>query len=184
MTLAGWIEVIAGSMFSGKTEELIRRLKRAQIAKQRVQIFKPKLDNRFSADEVMSHSSLRIQAQIIEHPEQILTLLADNTRVIGIDEAQFFHPSLVSVAQRLADRGLRVVIAGLDLDSMGKPFGAMPELMAIAEHVSKMNAICTSCGGIASRSQRKKTAPDQSSQILVGAEDHYEARCRRCFEPN
>lgn len=179
---SGWIEVICGSMFSGKTEELIRRLKRAQIAKQRVQIFKPRIDNRYSEEEVMSHSALKIQAQNIEAPEQILDLLADNTQVVGIDEAQFLNKSVISISQRLANRGLRVVIAGLDLDSQGQPFGPMPELMAIAEYVSKMNAICTACGGIASRTQRKQTVKDHSSQILVGADDHYEARCRRCFD--
>jgi thymidine kinase len=178
----GWVEVICGSMFSGKTEELIRRLKRAQIAKQKVQIFKPKLDNRFAEDKVTSHSSLQISSQNIEHPEEILSLLEDYTRVVGIDEAQFLNPTIVDITQRLANRGLRVVVAGLDLDSRGIPFGSMPQLMAIAEYVTKMNAICTLCGGAASRSQRKSSASGE--QVIVGAEDIYEARCRRCFDPN
>lgn len=181
----GWVEVICGSMFSGKTEELIRRLKRALIAKQKVQVFKPKLDTRYSNVHVTSHSAQQLNALNIEHPEQILELLEDNTRIVGIDEAQFLSPAVVDVCQRLANRGLRVIVAGLDLDYRGVPFGSMPLLMATAEFVTKMSAICTNCGNPASRSQRirTKTPAEASSQIVVGAEDLYEARCRRCFEP-
>lgn len=180
----GWVEVICGSMFSGKTEELIRRLKRAQIAKQKVQIFKPKIDNRYSNDHVQSHSSLRLDAINIDHPEDILTLLEDNTRIVGIDEAQFLPASVVDITQRLANRGLRVVVAGLDLDYRGEPFGPMPLLMATAEIVTKMSAICTACGNSASRTQRirMKTPAESTEQVVVGASDIYEARCRRCFE--
>lgn len=181
----GWIEVICGSMFSGKTEELIRRLKRAQIAKQKVQVFKPLLDSRYSKEHVTSHSSLQLDAQGVPDAEAILTGLEDNTRIVGVDEAQFFSPALIEVCQRMANRGLRVVVAGLDLDYRGVPFGPMPALMAIAEYVTKMSAICTVCGSPASRSQRLKNSPggDSDKQVLVGAQEIYEARCRRCFEP-
>jgi thymidine kinase len=177
----GWVEVICGSMFSGKTEELIRRIKRAQIAKQRVQIFKPRIDTRYSADHVTSHSALKLDARMIDDIEELFGLLDDNTRVVGIDEAQFFRSAIVDVCHRLANRGLRVVVAGLDLDYRGLPFGPMPALMATAEYVTKMSAICTVCGNPASRSQRLQ--PGVSSQVVVGAGDVYEARCRRCFEP-
>ncbi|MBI4403894.1 MAG: thymidine kinase [Deltaproteobacteria bacterium] len=181
----GWVEVICGSMFSGKTEELIRRLRRAQIAKQKVQIFKPLLDNRYSRDHVTSHSALKLDAQNIQNPEEILTLLEDNTRVVGIDEAQFLSHSVIELSQRLANRGLRVIVAGLDLDYRCQPFGTMPFLMAIAESVTKMSAICVICGNPASRTQRKrmKTDAELNNQVIIGAEDIYEARCRRCFEP-
>jgi thymidine kinase len=180
----GWVEVICGSMFSGKTEELIRRLKRAQIAKQKVQIFKPKIDDRYSADHVISHSSLKLDAINLANIEELMMKLNDDTRVVGIDEAQFFSPVIVDIVHRLANRGLRVVIAGLDLDYMGQPFGPMPLLMATAEFVTKMSAICTSCGNPASRSQRNKVkvSEDGKTQVLVGGEEMYEARCRRCFE--
>jgi thymidine kinase len=181
----GWVEVICGSMFSGKTEELIRRIKRAQIAKQKVQIFKPKLDTRYSKDHVISHSSMKLDSRTIENPEEILQSLEDNTRIVGIDEAQFLSLSIVELSQRLANRGLRVIIAGLDLDYRGVPFGPIPLLMATAEFVTKMSAICTVCGNPASRTQRLRGKTDQESRdlVLVGAEDLYEARCRRCFEP-
>ncbi len=181
----GWVEVICGSMFSGKTEELIRRLKRAQIAKLKVQVFKPKIDNRFADDQVQSHSSLRLDATNLANVEELFTHLEDNTRIVGIDEAQFFTPLVVDVCHRLANRGLRVIVAGLDLDYRGEPFGPMPLLMATAEFVTKMSAICTTCGNPASRSQRirAKTDAEASNQIVVGAGDLYEARCRRCFEP-
>jgi thymidine kinase len=178
----GWIEVVCGSMFSGKTEELIRRIKRAQIAKVKVQVFKPKIDDRYSKDQVMSHSEQSLDAVPIENPEQILSLLEDNTRIVGIDEAQFFPTSIVEVTQRLANRGLRVVIAGLDMDYRGVPFGPMPLLMATAEFVTKMSAICTTCGNPASRTHRRSEASHSSTQVLVGAADVYEARCRRCFQ--
>ncbi len=181
-------------MFSGKTEELIRRLKRAQIARQRVQIFKPRLDDRFATDRVTSHSKQEFEATPLDNIEQIFERLNDNTRVVGIDEAQFFSDMIVPVVQRLADRGLRVVIAGLDLDYRGVPFGPMPALMAIAEVVVKMAAVCTVCGGPASRSQRLTGSPERSSPevtedptghgnpVLVGGAEWYEARCRRCFD--
>lgn len=181
----GWVEVICGSMFSGKTEELIRRVRRAQIAKQKVQIFKPVIDDRYSKEHVTSHSALQLDAQTIQNPEEILTLLEDNTRIVGIDEAQFLSPSVVEITQRLANRGLRVIVAGLDLDYRGVPFGPMPLLMAVSEFVTKMSAICTNCGNPASRTQRRaarRNDPGGSEQVVVGAEDIYEARCRRCFE--
>lgn len=178
----GWIEVICGSMFSGKTEELIRRIKRAQIAKQKAQIFKPLIDDRYSVNHVTSHSSLKISAQTIQNPEEMLNLLEDNTRIVGVDEAQFFTPSVVDICHRLANRGLRVIVAGLDMDYRGVPFGPMPMLMATAEYVTKIQAICTVCGNPATRTQRRKLE-QESGQILVGADEFYEARCRRCYEP-
>jgi thymidine kinase len=162
-TGSGWIEVLCGSMFSGKTEELIRRLKRAQIARQRVQIFKPRLDDRFATDRVTSHSKQELDATPLDHIEQLFEKLNDHTRVVGIDEAQFFSDAIVPVVQRLADRGLRVVIAGLDLDYRGIPFGPMPALMAVAETVTKMAAVCTVCGGPACRSQRLTGSPEQTT---------------------
>lgn len=170
-------------MFSGKTEELIRRIKRAQIAKQKVQLFKPVIDNRYSHNQVTSHSSLKLDAETISNPEEILTKLDDNTRIVGIDEAQFLSPAVLEVAHRLANRGLRVIVAGLDMDYRGLPFGPMPLLMATAEYVTKMQAICTLCGNPATRTQRRIKETTNKDQILVGAEDFYEARCRRCFEP-
>ncbi len=180
----GWVEVICGSMFSGKTEELIRRIKRAEIAKIKLQIFKPNIDDRYSVDYVTSHSSLTAKARPIRNPEEILEFLEDNTRIVAIDEAQFFPISILEISHRLANRGLRVIIAGLDLDYRGMPFGPMPQLMATAEYVTKMSAICTVCGNTASRTQRLKTEPrgDSQEQVLVGAGEVYEARCRRCFE--
>lgn len=194
-TGSGWVEVLCGSMFSGKTEELIRRLKRAQIARQRVQIFKPRLDDRFATNRVTSHSKHELEATPLDHIEQIFEQLSDHTRVVGIDEAQFFSDAIVPVVQRLADRGLRVVIAGLDLDYRGVPFGPMPALMAIAESVVKMAAVCTVCGGPACRSQRLVGSPEPATAdekpsdpsghgnpVLVGGAEWYEARCRRCFD--
>ncbi len=176
----GSIEVIVGSMFSGKTEELIRRMKRALIARQRVQIFKPKIDNRYSEENIHSHSDQKIQAMVVEHTKDILKLVKDTTRVVGIDEGQFFGPEVVCVAQTLANRGVRVIVAGLDTDWRGEPFHPMPELMAVAESVTKQHAVCMSCGGVASRTQRTIRS---DSNILVGASDAYEARCRQCFDP-
>lgn len=178
----GWIEVVCGSMFSGKTEELIRRINRAKIAKQKIQIFKPIIDNRYAKDHVVSHSFLRVEAINVNGPEEILAHLEDNTRIVAIDEAQFFSPSIIDITQRLANRGLRVIIAGLDLDYRGLPFGSMPQLMAIAEFVTKMSAICSVCGNPASRTQKRKVESG-SEIVLVGGEETYEARCRRCFEP-
>lgn len=184
-TLPGFIEVICGSMFSGKTEELVRRLKRAQIGRQKVQVFKPIIDNRYSADHVQSHDANRILSRPVSDAREILNLVDDNTRVVGIDEAQFFDDSVVDIAQKLAYRGIRVVVAGLDLDFMGQPFGPMPKLLAVAENVTKLQAVCMVCGGPATRSQRL-SAPEGKSEdkVLVGAKDFYEARCRFCHEPD
>ena len=176
----GWIEVICGSMFSGKSEELIRRLRRAQIARQRVQIFKPKVDNRFSEDHIVSHSDMKIKSQLVTQPREILDLLDGRTQVIGIDEGQFFDMDLVDVCNKLADAGKRVIVAGLDQDYRGKPFDPMPQLLAIAEYITKTLAICVRCGAPANRTQR---LVENTDLLLVGATDTYEARCRLCFEP-
>ncbi len=174
----GWIEVVCGSMFSGKTEELIRRLKRAQFAQQRVEIFKPALDQRFSQEEVVSHNETTIPSTPVDTADQIL-LLVGEASVIGIDEAQFFGIELLAVCQRLADEGKRVIVAGLDQDYLGQPFEPIPQLMAVAEHVTKLHAICMQCGAPANHSQRL-SGGDQ--RVLLGAQDTYEPRCRRCFE--
>jgi len=176
----GWIEVICGSMFSGKSEELIRRLRRAQIARQRVQIFKPKVDNRFSEDHIVSHSEMKIKSQLVTQPREILDQLDGRTQVIGIDEGQFFDMDLVDVCNKLADAGKRVIVAGLDQDYRGKPFDPMPQLLAIAEYITKTLAICVRCGAPANRTQR---LVENTDLLLVGATDTYEARCRLCFEP-
>ena len=176
----GWIEVICGSMFSGKSEELIRRLRRAQIARQRVQIFKPKVDNRFSEDHIVSHSEMKIKSQLVTQPREILDLLDGRTQVIGIDEGQFFDMDLVDVCNKLADVGKRVIVAGLDQDYRGRPFDPMPQLLAIAEYITKTLAICVRCGAPANRTQR---LVENTDLLLVGARDAYEARCRLCFEP-
>ena len=176
----GWIEVICGSMFSGKSEELIRRLRRAQIARQRVQIFKPKLDSRFSEDHIVSHSEMKIRSQLVSRAREILDLLDGRTQVIGIDEGQFFDMDLAYVCNNLADSGKRVIVAGLDQDFRGKPFDPMPELLSIAEYITKTLAICVRCGAPANRTQRLVENPDR---LLVGATDAYEARCRLCFDP-
>lgn len=175
----GWIEVITGSMFSGKSEELIRRLRRAIIARQRVQVFKPQLDNRFASNQVVSHSRWRLEAERVARAAEILDRLDARTEVVGIDEAQFFDAELVRVCNHLADLGKRVIVAGLDMDFRGAPFGPMPELLAIAEEVEKMHAICARCGAPAAYTQRLTAAQEQ---VVVGAADIYEARCRRCFE--
>lgn len=174
---SGSIEVICGSMFSGKTEELIRRLKRAQIAKLNVEIFKPKTDTRYHDTEVVSHDKNSIQSTPVESSEAIL-LLGANTQVVGIDEAQFFDDALPEVCNKLAQKGIRVIIAGLDMDFQGNPFGPMPALMAIAEHVTKVNAVCMQCGSPAVYSYR--TAAN-ASKILLGEKDSYEPRCRACY---
>ena len=175
--LSGSIEVICGSMFSGKTEELIRRLRRAQIAKLNVEIFKPKTDTRYDENSVVSHDLNSIQSTPVENAASIL-LLSSNTEVVGIDEAQFFDDQLPDVCNTLANRGIRVIIAGLDMDFQGKPFGPMPELMSIAEVVSKVHAVCLQCGGPATYSYR--TVPSDS-KILLGEKESYEPRCRTCF---
>ncbi len=175
----GWIEVITGSMFSGKTEELIRRIRRAQIAKLKVVVFKPRIDTRYSSDRIVSHSDISIPSIVVDNAKQILELAKD-AQVVGIDEAQFFDSELVDVCEKLANDGKRVIVAGLDQDYRGKPFEPMPQLLAIAEYITKTHAICVVCGNPASKTQRKiKTG----ERIVIGASDIYEARCRRCFEP-
>ncbi|MFI5142663.1 MAG: thymidine kinase [Thermoanaerobaculales bacterium] len=176
----GAIEVITGGMFSGKSEELIRRLRRAIIAKQRVQVFKPVLDERYAAAQVVSHSRWRLEAERVGKAAEILDRLDPRTEVVGIDEAQFFDEDLGKVAGRIADLGKRVILAGLDMDFRGVPFGPMPRLLAIAEDVEKVHAICARCGAPASYTQRLSQSQEQ---VVVGAADIYEARCRRCFEP-
>src|SRR6202158_3030598 len=176
----GWIEVITGSMFSGKSEELIRRLRRAQIARQRVKIFKPVFDDRFSADEIVSHSEMRIQSVKIGSSAELLRQVLDDTAVIGIDGGQFFDHYLPAAGGALANGGKRVVVAGLDTDSLGRPFEPMPYLMAIAEYVTKTHAICMVCGNPASHTQRLVASDERR---LLGATGTYEARCRRCFDP-
>ncbi len=173
----GWIEVICGSMFSGKTEELIRRLKRARIANQTVEIFKPKIDVRYSEEEVVSHDDNAIMSTPVDSAESIL-LLASNVQVVGIDEVQFFDNSIVDVCQRLSARGVRVIVAGLDMDYQGKPFGPVPALMAVAEYVTKVHAICVRCGDLANVSHRLS---DNGQQVLLGEKDIYEPLCRHCY---
>lgn len=172
----GWIEVIAGCMFSGKTEELIRRLRRAKIARQNVMIFKPKIDNRYSTNEIVSHSEQSLPSVIVESANDILNL-SGHAQVIGIDEAQFFDNELVDVCNTLAGNGKRIIIAGLDQDYRGIPFEPMPQLLAIAEYITKTLAICVVCGNPADKTQRKVVSEDR---VLVGAADSYEARCRKC----
>ncbi|MEP0822075.1 MAG: thymidine kinase [Ignavibacterium sp.] len=175
----GWIEVICGCMFSGKTEELIRRLRRAQIAKQEVSIFKPKVDTRYSREHIVSHSEQSIVSHPVDDASEILNL-GREAQVIGIDEAQFFKLNLVDVCETLAGRGKRVIVAGLDQDYRGKPFEPIPQLLAVAEYITKTLAICVVCGNPADRTQRKT---HQHDRVVIGAKDIYEARCRRCFEP-
>ena len=172
----GWIEVITGCMFSGKTEELIRRLKRAQIAKQTVKIFKPKIDNRFSETSIVSHNEQQLPSVLIDEAIEIYTQSRD-AQVIGIDEAQFFSNELVTICNKLANEGKRVIIAGLDQDYKGVPFEPIPQLLAIAEYITKSLAICVECGNPADRTQRKTHS---SERVIVGAADIYEARCRKC----
>jgi len=176
----GYIEVVCGSMFSGKTEELIRRLKRAQIARQKLQCFKPMIDDRYSKEHIASHDATKILSIPVDKASQILELMEDTTRVVGIDEAQFFDESIVDVCQKLANRGIRVVVAGLDMDYLGQPFEPMPKLLAVAESITKLSAVCVSCGGLASRTQRKIVS---ESLVVVGSRDTYEARCRHCHDP-
>lgn len=176
----GWIEVITGSMFSGKSEELIRRMRRAQIARQRAQIFKPSIDGRYSSEHIVSHSEMRIEAELVPSPEEIVKRLKPRTEVLGIDEAQFFDASLVQVCNQLANMGKRVIVAGLDQDYLGKPFEPMPQLLAIAEYITKTLAICVRCGNPANHTQRLVSSKER---VVVGGSESYEARCRRCFEP-
>ncbi|MSR75450.1 MAG: thymidine kinase [Planctomycetes bacterium] len=176
----GWIEVICGSMFSGKTEELIRRLRRAQIAQQHVRVFKPAMDRRYDALDIVSHSEQRVTSRAVTRACEILDLTPSATQVVGIDEAQFFEPDLVDVCRELARRGMRVIVAGLDQDYRAQPFQTMLLLVAEAEYVTKNLAICVICGNPALRNQRITA---REGRIVVGGADAYEARCRRCFRP-
>jgi thymidine kinase len=173
----GWIEVVCGSMFSGKTEELIRRLKRAKIANQKVQIFKPQIDKRYHEEKVVSHDSNTIMSTPVPASSTIL-LLAQECEVIGIDEAQFFDMELVNVCNQLADQGIRIIIAGLDMDFQGKPFGPIPQLLACAEYVTKVHAICVGCGNLAHISHRKTS---DKNLVVVGEMESYEPLCRECY---
>ncbi|MFT5970191.1 MAG: thymidine kinase [Flavobacteriales bacterium] len=174
---SGWVEAICGSMFSGKTEELIRRLKRAQIARQKVEIFKPQVDTRYSEDEIVSHDSKSIRSTVIDTAGQ-LVLLADQVDVVGIDEAQFFDDDIIVSVNKLANAGVRVIVAGLDMDFKGRPFGPMPGLMAIAEFVTKVHAICQQCGNLAHYSFRKST---EKQKVILGSQEMYQPLCRNCF---
>jgi len=176
----GWIEVICGSMFSGKTEELIRRMRRVEIAKHPYQIFKPTIDNRYHHQYIVSHNKSKLNSTQVDNSQQLYEQVKKDTEVVGIDEAQFFDEGLVKVCQKLANEGKRVVVAGLDQDYRGKPFHPMPELLATAEYITKTLAICMQCGNPANRTQR---LIDNDEEILVGEKDIYEARCRKCFEP-
>ena len=173
----GWIEIICGSMFSGKTEELIRRLKRAKIANLKVEIYKPSIDTRYHDQQIVSHDENTIQSTPVDNSQTIL-LLAGEVDVVGIDEAQFFDDQLPEVCDQLAVRGIRVIVAGLDMDFMGQPFGQMPFLLAKAEYITKLHAICVKCGNIANYSYRKN---NQSGKIVLGEKDMYEPRCRHCY---
>ena len=173
----GWIEVICGSMFSGKTEELIRRLKRAKFANKKVEIFKPQLDTRYDIENIVSHDANKIQSTPISNSQNIL-LLAEGVEVVGIDEAQFFDQELPQVCEKLALKGVRVIVAGLDMDFRGKPFGPVPDLMAMAEYVTKLNAICMKCGNLATHSYRLGS---EDARVLIGEKDRYEPRCRFCY---
>jgi thymidine kinase len=174
---SGWIEVICGSMFSGKTEELIRRLKRARIANQQVAIFKPKIDTRYGSEQVVSHDENSLLATPIAKSSAILDI-DDSMEVVGIDEAQFFDAEIVKHAQELARRGKRVIIAGLDMDFRGEPFGPMPDLLAVAEYITKVHAICSHCGNLATHSYRIVA---DNATVVLGEKDLYEARCRNCY---
>ncbi len=177
----GWIEVVVGPMFSGKSEELIRRLRRAEFARQRVQIFKPVIDQRYAANGIVSHSGLEIASDLVKEAVDILEKVEPRTEVIGIDEGQFLGEKLVEVCTKLADMGKRVIVTGLDTDFMGRPFEPMPRLLAVAEEITKLLAICVRCGNPAVHTQRLVASEEL---IVVGAGGMYEARCRRCFEPN
>lgn len=174
----GWIEVICGPMFSGKTEELIRRVRRAQYARQRVQVFKPAIDDRYAAEEIVSHNQDKVQCVAVADVEGIRASLDSQARVIGFDEVQFFGEEIARLCEELANRGCRVIVAGLDQDYRGEPFGPMPRLLSTAEYVTKLLAICVRCGNPAGKSYRLASDPQQ---VLVGATEQYEARCRRCW---
>ncbi len=179
--VAGWIEVISGSMFSGKSEELIRRLRRAKIARQKVQVFKPDIDSRYSNDHIVSHSEMRHESANSKSATEVLDKVDLDTEVVGIDEGQFFDNELVNVANQLARRGVRVIIAGLDQDYTGKPWEPMPQLLAVAEYITKTHAICMKCGQPANYTQRTF---ESEERVAVGGEGMYEARCRACFVPH
>jgi thymidine kinase len=176
----GWIEVICGPMFSGKSEELIRRLRRAKIARKRVQVFKPAIDDRYAHDEIVSHGDQRMKSDVVNSAREILLKFDWRTQVVGIDESNFFGPDLVEVANALADTGKQVIVAGLDTDYLGRPFTPMPELLCMAETITKTLAICVRCGNPAKHTQR---LVESNELIVVGAAGTYEARCRHCFEP-
>ncbi len=179
----GWIEVICGSMFSGKSEELIRRVRRVQIAKKKVQVFKPTIDDRYDIQHIYSHNGTKVEAINVVKSREILETVEPDTEVIAIDEAQFYDHDIVSICQKFADQGRRVIIAGLDQDFRGEPFGPIPKLLAIAEYVDKLQAICMVCGNTASRTQRLvngQPAKYSDPTILIGAKESYEARCRKC----
>jgi thymidine kinase len=181
----GWIELICGSMFSGKTEELIRRVRRAQIARQQVQVFKPSLDDRYNVERVTSHNGMKLDAISVDFPGEILSLVQPDTAVVALDEVQFFSHEITGVCNELAGRGVRVIVAGLDMDFRGEPFGPMPLLMAQAEKVDKLRAICVICGREASRTQRLIDGHPVTFDdpiILVGAKEVYQARCRHCHQ--
>lgn len=178
---AGWVEVIAGSMFSGKSEELIRRLRRARIARQKVQVFKPEIDARFSHNHIVSHSEMKHESSNVRTAEEIRANVEADTEVVGIDEGQFFDNALVAIANELAERGVRVIIAGLDQDYTGKPWEPMPQLLAIAEYITKTHAICMKCGQAANYTQRTF---ESEERVAVGGAGMYEARCRTCFVPH
>jgi thymidine kinase len=177
----GWIEVIVGSMFSGKSEELIRRLRRAQIARQKVQVFKPVIDTRYSIEQIASHSGMTHISKPVMTAAEMMAQMEDETQVVGIDEGQFFDMEIVGAVNELARSGKRVIVAGLDQDYLGRPFEPMPQLLSIAEFITKTHAICVKCGNTANYSQRTS---DSTIRVEVGASDKYEARCRRCFVPH
>lgn len=177
----GWIEVIVGSMFSGKSEELIRRLRRAQIARQKVQVFKPRIDDRYSIEQIASHSGMTHLSKPVMTAKELMAQIEPDTQVIGIDEGQFFDMELVNAVNELANSGKRVIIAGLDQDYTGKPFEPMPQLLSVAEFITKTHAICVKCGNTANYSQR---TVESEARVEVGASDKYEARCRKCFVPH
>lgn len=178
---SGWVEVIVGSMFSGKSEELIRRLRRAQIARQKVQVFKPKIDDRYSIEQIASHSGMTHVSKPVMTAAEILAQMEDDTEVVGIDEGQFFDMAIVEAVNDLANKGKRVIIAGLDQDYLGRPFEPMPQLLSVAEFITKTHAICVKCGSTANYSQRTS---ESKERVEVGASDKYEARCRKCFVPH
>jgi len=177
----GWIEVIAGSMFSGKSEELIRRLTRARIARQKVQVFKPSIDARYSDEEIASHSGQTHLSVPVATTAEMMAMIVDDTQVVGVDEAQFFDMAIIDAVNTLAENGKRVIVAGLDQDYTGKPFEPMPQLLSIAEYITKIHAICVKCGSTANFTQR---TVESDARVEVGAADKYEARCRKCFVPH